>query len=66
MMGLGWIFTIIVLGLGVWAFTQSIQKTVTPQLNGKTGMDALDILKLRYAKGEISKQEYLRMRKELN
>ena len=34
--------------------------------NGTSGADAREILKIRYAKGEIDREEYERMRRELS
>ncbi len=57
-----WAICLIVLGLVVYFVVQA-QKT-----KGRTaaqGESALDILKKRYAKGEISKEDYERMKKDL-
>jgi putative membrane protein len=65
MMGFGliWILLIIVviaIALG-WRpdFLQS------RQFNGQSGKTVLDILKERYARGEISREEYDEMRRDL-
>lgn len=57
-----WIIIPIAIGLLIYFFVQS-QKTKgqTPTQNESH----LDILKKRYAKGEISKEEYERMKKDL-
>lgn len=71
--GFGWIFMIFwwvliiagVVALIKWLANQSRdarnhEKSVLP-----TGMSALDILKKRYAKGEIDKEEFEERRKDL-
>ena len=57
-----WIIFLIVIGLLIYFFVQT-QKTKgqTPTQNESH----LDILKRRYAKGEIVKEEYERMKKDL-
>ena len=62
-MGLGWIVWLIIIVVIVW---------VTIQFKGenrghynKKGESPLDILKKRYAKGEISKEEFVKMKKDL-
>lgn len=57
-----WIIFLIVIGLLIYFFVQT-QKTKgqTPTQNESH----LDILKRRYAKGEITKEEYERMKKDL-
>ena len=56
-MGFGWLFGLIVLILVIWAVTRGINAghhSSTP-VEKKS---ALDILKERYARGEISKEEF--------
>jgi putative membrane protein len=57
-----WIIFLIAIGLLIYFFVQT-QKTKgqTPTQNESH----LDILKKRYAKGEIAKEEYERMKKDL-
>jgi len=57
-----WIIFLIVIGLLIYFFVQA-QKTKgqTPTQNESH----MDILKKRYAKGEIAKEEYERMKKDL-
>ncbi|KJS33136.1 MAG: hypothetical protein VR64_04130 [Desulfatitalea sp. BRH_c12] len=57
-----WIILLIVIGLLVYFFVKN-QKTIgqTPTNNESP----LDILKRRYAKGEIDKEQYERMKKDL-
>jgi putative membrane protein len=57
-----WIILLIVIGLSIY-FVVSAQKK-----NNQTPTQSeshLDILKRRYAKGEIAKEEYERMKKDL-
>ena len=57
-------FWIIVIGGGVW-----ILASLFPRANSyppaNPGNDALEVLKERYARGEISKEEYQTIRHEL-
>ncbi len=55
-MGFGWILGIIVLIVVIWTFTRGINpgQNATPTEN----KSALDILKERYARGEINKEEF--------
>ena len=57
-----WIIFLIVIGLLIYFFMQA-QKTKGQTLT--QGESHLDILKKRYAKGEIAKEEYERMKKDL-
>jgi putative membrane protein len=57
-----WIIILIVIGVLVYFFVQSQNKKgQTPAQNESH----LDILKRRYAKGEIEKEEYEKMKKDL-
>lgn len=55
-MGFGWILGIVVLVLIIWAVNRRINSgyNTTPQEK----KSALDILKERYARGEINKEEF--------
>ena len=58
-----WIILLIVIGLLIYFFVQARKtKDQTPAQNE----NHLDILKKRYAKGEITKEEYDRIKKTLN
>lgn len=55
-MDFGWLFGITLIVVLIWAFTRRIN---TGQHSFQTGKkSALDILKERYAKGEINKEEF--------
>ncbi len=60
--GYGWIPMLLFLGVLVW-----LAYALITQTNAKQGEEekAMEILKKRYAKGEISKKEYGEMKKEL-
>ena len=71
MAGFGWMWLmpvlgIVFLGLIIWAIVASVRSS-----NGSKGSDsskadsALEVLKNRYARGEISKEEYEEKRKDL-
>ncbi|MBK9099470.1 MAG: SHOCT domain-containing protein [bacterium] len=63
-MWFGWIFWIIIIGLVIYLIVR-----FTNQKNSGTGQISnetpLDVLKKRYARGEISKEEFDSMRKDL-
>ena len=62
-MGWWWIIGIIVLIAIIWPVAQGInRKNNIPREPGKS---ALDILKERYAKGEIDKQEFEERKRDL-
>jgi uncharacterized membrane protein len=64
MMGFGLLFTLLIIGLIAYALGWRPQFTnqSAPQNNQHS---ALEILKNRYASGEISQDEYLQMRRDL-
>ncbi len=65
LMLLFWLFVIAgVVLLVVWLVRQSSRPTGAPPMMGG-GDRALEIARERYAKGEITKDEYERMRKDL-
>lgn len=55
MHGTGWIFWIIILLVVAWVL---IQNARIKKINNKTKESPLEILKKRYARGEISKEEF--------
>ena len=61
-MGFGFIFMLLFWGLIIWLIVTLIS---TAQSNKNDGSDPFTILKKRYAKGEISKKEFKRLKKEL-
>jgi putative membrane protein len=63
-MGLGWIIGIALLALIVWAIVR-ISNSAASASSGRQ-KTALDILKERYARGEISKEEYEEKRRVLS
>ena len=62
LMGWGWIAGLVVLGLIIWTVARSAQKS---QQHTSTQKTALDILRERYAKGEIDKQEFENKKRDL-
>lgn len=64
-MWFGWIFWLIVLVLIVWFIANQLNKSKQDsQTSGQES--AMDIIKKRYAKGEITKEEFEQMKKDLN
>jgi len=67
-MGFGWIFWLVIIGVAIWAVTQLTDNTRTStQTSGNSARKdtPLDILKKRYARGEITESEYKEMRRNL-
>ena len=66
-MGFGGLFWILIIALVVWAIRGSEHRRYWNHRNLQVppGETALDILKKRYAKGEITKDEFDRMKKDL-
>ena len=62
-MGWGWIIGLILLVLVIWLVVRSTTQTVDSE--NKTEETALDVLKKRYARGEISKEEFEGKKKDL-
>ncbi len=64
MMWYGWFFWIIILGAIVYLIVRLTSQSSRSSGN-QQGETALDILKKRYARGEISKEEFESMKKDL-
>lgn len=62
MMGFGLVFTLLVIGLVAYllGWRPEVGRLARPE-----GGTALEILKERYARGEISREEYEQMRRDL-
>ena len=61
-MGFGWLWTIIliiIIFVAIYYFTAGFKQNST-----QTHTNAIDILKQRYAKGEITEEEFHKMKKK--
>ena len=56
---------IVVLGLIIWAVVAAVRPGESSRSDSATSSSALDILKKRYARGEINKEEYEGKKKDL-
>jgi len=70
--GFGWIIMILFWGLVIWAIIMLAKNlsdggccSAKNDRKEQTGSNAMNILKERYAKGEISKEEFERMKIDL-
>lgn len=64
-MGFGFIFMILFWGLIIWLIVWIVTRYTKPGQAGKTE-SAIEILKKRFAKGEITKKQYEDMKKEIS
>lgn len=62
-MWLGWFFWLIIIGLIVWFIINQVVRS--QKKSGSTKESPTDILNNRYAKGEISKEEFEEKKKDL-
>ena len=62
-MGFGWILGPLVLGVLIWVIVRFVNQSNESGRPG--GNSALDILKERYARGEISKEEFEAKKRDL-
>lgn len=71
MMGFGFLLWLLVLGVLVYVVVQAVQgrrwqgQGLLPPLASTSTEDPKRLLQLRYARGEISREEYLRMLADL-
>lgn len=65
-MGFGWILWIVIIAVIVWLVLQSNNKNQSKNNSSVIQDTPLDILKKRYAKGEISKEKFDQMKKDLD
>lgn len=66
-MWFGWIFWLLIIGVIIWAVVTVVNNNNRRQQNYfPQKEDALEILKKRYAKGEITKEEFEQMKRDLN
>lgn len=61
-----WFFWLIVLGVIVWAIVSIVNHSKNRERQISVQGSALDILRKRYARGEISKEQFEQMKKDLN
>ena len=64
-MGLGWIIGIVVLAVVIWLLVRTVNQQ-NNRIDSGRDTSALDILKERYARGEIDKVEYEEKKKDLS
>lgn len=62
-MGFGWLIWIVIIGVVIWAVVQVTNRN--KNIEHTTKESPLDLLKKRYANGEISKEEFDRIKKDL-
>jgi len=64
--GFGWLFMVLLFGLFVWFVIAVLRRIFSPPGPVVRDDPALAILRERYARGDITDEEYQRKRKELS
>ena len=64
-MWIGWIFWLVALGVIVWLVLNRSNTYRGQNKTNSTNESPIDILKKRYAKGEINKEQFEQMKKDL-
>ncbi len=64
-MGFGWIFWLTIIGIVVYLIVNKSNHKLDNNLNQSIEQTPLNILKKRYASGDISKEEFEGMKKDL-
>ncbi len=60
------LFWVAVIGGGIWLIVTLTRGTHTTVGSSVSGQTSLDILKTRYAKGEITKEQFEEMKRDLS
>jgi putative membrane protein len=64
-MWFGWFFWIVIIVLVIWVLVRGSNRNHLNNSNSQVKETPLDIIKRRYALGEINKEEFEKMRKDL-
>ena len=64
-MGFGWLFWLVIIGLLIWAVKSISDRPRASQPYRSSSEDALEILKKRFARGEIDEEEFEQRKRRL-
>ncbi len=64
-MWFGWIFWVVIIVLIIWAITNGSRRNHYAGKQFPVNETPLDILKKRYARGEITKEQFDQMKKDI-
>ncbi len=69
-MWLWWVFGFIIFvlfwGAAIWLIVWAVKKAAGHSTSDASSQNALDIARLRYAKGEITKEQFEQLKKDLS
>jgi len=61
----GWFFWLVIIAVVIWAIVTLVNRSKEPFSSPPQRETALDILKKRYARGDISREEFQEKKKDL-
>jgi putative membrane protein len=64
-MGFGWLWWLVIIGLIIWGVKTLAGNNQNSYTNSGNKQNALDILKKRYARGEINREEFEKRKTDL-
>ena len=64
-MWIGWIIWLVIIAAIIWVVASLVGRSKRGEENAHPTESAMDILKKRYAKGEITKEQFDQMKKDL-
>lgn len=61
----GWIWMVVFWGALIWLIVWGVKRLTEPRQPATGGQTPVEVLKLRYARGEVTRQQYEEMKRDL-